>query len=109
MNTYVMAVHIATDEEKAAQLAAEWERLEVEVPLRVVPSPYRDVTAPLIDVIEEIRDNDSRNQVTLIVPEVVPYRWWHEPLHNQTGLALEFALRYHPGVVVTTVPIRLNR
>lgn len=109
MSVDVLAVHISTDEEIAARLVESWNRWEVPVTLEIVPSPYRDVTGPLIRMLDRFRDNDDRHQVTLIVPEVVPHRWWHEPLHNQTGLALEFALRYHPGVVVTTIPVRLER
>jgi hypothetical protein len=44
-----------------------------------------------------------------MLPEVIPHRWWEEPLHNQTAFALELALRYHSGIVVTTVPVRLRR
>jgi amino acid transporter len=109
MSVDVLAVHISTDEDRTTLLIGEWNQWEVPVTLEIVPSPYRDVIGPLIKMIDNFRDNDDRHLVTLIVPEVVPHRWWHEPLHNQTGLTLEFALRYHPGVVVTTIPVRLER
>jgi hypothetical protein len=109
MGKEVYAVHIATDVERARALSERWQEWEVGVPLEIVPSPYRDVSGPLIEYLDRLRDEDERHQITMVVPEVVPHKWWHEPLHNQTGLALELALRYHPGVVVTTVPVRLER
>lgn len=104
----VTAVHIADDDEEAGQLVRAWRQWSPDVPLRLVPSPYREVIDPLIAFIERFQAEEPRARLTVMVPEVIPHHWWEEPLHNQTALALELALRYKDGIVVTTVPVRLR-
>jgi amino acid transporter len=105
----VSAVHVAVDAEEAKALDEAWQRWGVQVPLQIVPSPFREVTSKLVHVIERVQAEQPRRDLTVMLPEVIPHRWWEEPLHNQTAFALELALRYHSGIVVTTVPIRLRR
>ena len=105
----VSAVHVAVDAEEAKALEEAWQRWGVQVPLQIVPSPFREVTSKLVHVIERVQAEQPRRDLTVMLPEVIPHRWWEEPLHNQTAFALELALRYHSGIVVTTVPIRLRR
>ena len=42
--------------------------------------------------------------VTIVVPEVVPRRWWEHLLHNKTALYIRTAFLFRPNVVVTAVP-----
>lgn len=53
-----------------------------------------------IDVVEERSPHDL---VTIIVPEFVTRRWWHNFLHNQSAWLINELLKYHKGKVVTTV------
>jgi len=46
--------------------------------------------------------------VTIVLPEVIPHHLWEQPLHNQLGFAIKLALLGHPGVVVTSVPVRVS-
>jgi len=46
--------------------------------------------------------------VTIIVPEFVVAKWYHQFLHNQTALAIKGAMLFEPGVVVTSVPYHLR-
>jgi amino acid transporter len=105
----VSAVHVAVDPDQAKALEAAWQRWGVQVPLQIVPSPFREVTSKLVHVIERVQAEQPRRDLTVMLPEVIPHRWWEELLHNQTAFALELALRYHSGIVVTTVPVRLRR
>ena len=47
--------------------------------------------------------------VTIVVPEIVPKRWWEHLLHNKTALFIRTAFLFKPNVVVTTVPYMLGR
>jgi amino acid transporter len=105
----VRAVHVAVDPDQAKALEDAWQRWGVQVPLQLVPSPFREVTSRLVGVIERVQAEQPRRDLTVMLPEVIPHRWWEEVLHNQTAFALELALRYHSGIVVTTVPVRLRR
>jgi amino acid transporter len=108
MSTDVTAVHIAVDDEVACRFREAWSDWAPEVPLTVVASPYREVIAPLIELVERTKRATGDAPVTVVLPEVFPDHLWQQPLHNQLGLAIELALLGRPGVVVTSVPVRLR-
>jgi hypothetical protein len=66
------------------------------------------LVGPLLHEIRRIH-KEAGGRVTVLLPEVVPRHWWQEGLHNQTVLTLQLALRGAPGVIVTIVPVRLER
>jgi hypothetical protein len=78
------------------------------VPLRVLDSPYREVTRPIVDYVRSIRRQSPRDIVDVYVPEYVVGRWWETLLHNQSALRLKTRLRLTPGVVVVSVPYQLR-
>jgi amino acid transporter len=104
----VQAVHVVTDEDDADALRTSWAAWGVAVPLVLLPSPYRTIVGPLLHEIRRIH-KEAGGRVTVLLPEVVPRQWWQEGLHNQTVLTLQLALRSAPDVVVTTVPVKLER
>ncbi len=104
----VMAVTINTGEHKRQDLQESWKRLFDDVPLIVLDSPYRSVTVPFLRFVDEVQDLRSDDHVTVILPESVPARWWHNLLHNQTSLLLKGSLLFRPGIIVTSVPTHLK-
>jgi hypothetical protein len=74
----------------------------------VLPSPYRSLIAPVLEKVEQLRRDDSRGYVTVILPEFVPRRLWQHLLHNQHALLIKGALLFKPNVVVTSVPYHLG-
>lgn len=47
--------------------------------------------------------------LTVVLPEFVTARWWHQLLHNQSSLLLKGALLFKKDVVVTSVPYHLEK
>ena len=78
------------------------------MPLRVLDSPYREVTKPVLDYIRALRRESERDVVTVFIPEYVVGRWWENLLHNQSALRLKARLLFMPGVMVTSVPWQLH-
>ncbi|HEY8692495.1 MAG TPA: APC family permease [Chloroflexota bacterium] len=109
MSDVVRAVHIAVDEDKAALFREQWAAWAPFLALQIAPSPYREIVAPLVEVVEALRQEHPDGLITVLLPEVITRRFWEEPLHNQLGLAIELALRGRPGVVVSSIRVRLNR
>lgn len=100
----VRGVHIdLSDGEKTAELKTEWDRLMPDVPLVILPSPYRSLVEPTLEYVEEVKGDRSNFVVTVVVPEYVPTKWWHAALHNQSALALKIALLFRRDIVVTNV------
>lgn len=104
----VMAVTVNTDSHDPEEIQSRWRQLFTDVPLIVLNSPYRSVTVPFLRFIDEVQDLRHDDHVTVILPESVPARWWHNLLHNQTSLLLKGALLFRPGIIVTSVPTHLR-
>jgi hypothetical protein len=102
------ALSVAVDSEEARALQDEWQRRGIEVPLRILNSPFREVTKPVIDYVRSVRRESERDVVTVFIPEYVVGRWWENLLHNQSALRLKARLLFVPGVMVTSVPWQLR-
>ena len=111
----VTAVIVDVDDEVTTGIAKRWEKLVPDVPLEVLQSPYRSVIQPLVEYLDEVdRRDPERGPAVVVLPEVVPARWWHNLLHNQTALMLKAVLLYRRSRsreerVIIDVPYHLNR
>jgi amino acid transporter len=109
ISDHVTAVHFATAGAEAGEAFAEkWKGWAPHARLRIIESPYREVVGPLLHLVDKIRSEHPGGGVTVLLPEIIPSHVWEEPLHNEMGLVIKLALLYHPGVVVTSVPVRLT-
>ena len=104
----VMALYVEVDKRDTPSLREAWDAWDIGVPLVVLPSPYRSVLRPLVDYVENLRMVSPGELVTVVVPEVVPRRWWEHFLHNKTALYIRTALLFKANVVVTSVPYLLG-
>jgi amino acid transporter len=104
----VVAVYIEVDQRVTEKMKVDWENWDIGIPLVVVPSPYRSVLRPLVEYVENLRMVMPGELVTVVVPEIVPKRWWEHLLHNKTAFYIRTAFLFKPNVVVTTVPFLLG-
>jgi len=104
----VQALTIQIDEAETAKLLDDWGQHEIDVPLIILESPYREVTKPLLDYVRRLRRDRPRDVVTVFLPEYVVGRWWEQLLHNQSALRLKARLLFEPGVMLTSVPWQLR-
>ena len=101
------AVTVNVDPAETRALQQEWDRRGIPVPLKVLDSPFREVTDPVIDYVRGLRRGSPRDLVTVLIPEYVVGHWWEHLLHNQSALRLKGRLLFTPGVMVTSVPWQL--
>jgi amino acid transporter len=101
---FLHAVSVAYEPDQADQLRGQWQRFEIDVPLDVLESPYREINRPVLEYVEELDRRWNSDVVTVIIPELVVRRWWQQLLHNQTALWLKARLLFREGTVVTSVP-----
>jgi len=105
----VTAVHVTIDPDEAERVRAKWERWGEGVRLVILDSPYRLLLEPLLAYIEQVLSRRQPNDtVTIVVPQFVPRRWWHNLLHTQTALLLRLSLLFRPGLVITDVPYHVE-
>ncbi len=102
------AITVNVDEPDTRALVREWEKSDVTVPLKVIESPYREITKPVLDYVKRVRRDAPRDVVTVFIPEYVVGHWWEQILHNQSALRLKSRLLFQPGVMVTSVPWQLS-
>lgn len=102
------AVTVAVDAEESQRLQEEWDALDVPVPLKILDSPYREITRPVLDYVKSVRRRSPRDVVTVFIPEYVVGHWWEQLLHNQSALRLKGRLLFQPGVMVTSVAWQLH-
>ena len=101
------AVTVSVDPDETARLVEHWESLDLPVPLRVLDSPFREITRPVLSYVRSVRRESPRDLVVVYLPEYVVGHWWEQLLHNQSALRLKGRLLFMPGVVVASVPWRL--
>ncbi len=106
--TTLEAVTVSVDPAEAAGLIEEWEEQDYPVPLKVLASPFREVTGPFVNYVKSIRSKNPRDVVCVFVPEFVVGHWWEQLLHNQTALVVRTRLHFTPGIMVISVPYQLR-
>ncbi|MGN6252588.1 MAG: APC family permease [Marmoricola sp.] len=102
------AVYVGVDPATTDDLLAEWDDQRLDIPLKVLHSPYREIIRPVVEYAVAIRKANPRGVVAVYIPEYVVGRWWEQLLHNQTALRLKGRLLFAPGVMVTSVPYQLR-
>ena len=106
----VTAVYVSADPVAAEVLEEKWGLWGAGVRLVVVLSPYRLLIEPLIGYVRDVARRRQPNEViTVVVPQFVPRRRWHNLLHSQTAMLLRLALLFEPGVIITSVPYHVGR
>ena len=102
------AIYVSIDAATTDRLLTEWDERNLDIPLKVLHSPYREIVRPIVLYAQEIRSSNPRGVVAVYIPEYVVGRWWEQLLHNQTALRLKGRLLFTPGVMVTSVPYQLR-
>ena len=91
----VTAVYVELEPGAGEAVREKWQRWWPNVPLVVLPSPYRSVIGPLLDFLDMTDQQHNDGQLaTVVLPEFVPARWWHALLHNQMAWLIKAALLY---------------
>ncbi|QKT07229.1 APC family permease [Gordonia sp. X0973] len=102
------AITVNVDDRDTRKLVSEWEASDITVPLKVIASPYREITRPVVDYVRRVRRDHPRDVITVFIPEYVVGHWWEQILHNQSALRLKGRLLFEPSVMVTSVPWLLS-
>jgi amino acid transporter len=101
-------VHIAVDPERAEAFAQEWAEYGIQVPLRILPSPFRDFGAPLSEYLTEYRLLNEQQRMAVYIPKYVVGHWWEHIFHNHRATRIRKQLMYVRGAMIVLVPWRLE-
>jgi len=93
----VTALYIEIQADSGEKLRAQWEEwgLDREAKLVIVPSPYRSVVGPFLEFLDQTdHEHNDGQAAAVLLPDLVPARWWETLLHNQTAWLIKLALLY---------------
>lgn len=91
----VTGVYVETVPGQAEAVRQAWDHWAGDIPLEILPSPYRSVIGPLLEFLDRTdKEHNDGQLATVIVPEFVPAKWWQVLLHNQSAWLLKLALLY---------------
>jgi len=95
ISSNVTGVYVELDENSGSHVIKQWKEWWPDLPLVVIPSPYRSIVGPLLNYLEktDLEYNDGQLAV-VVLPEFVPTHWWQNLLHNQEALIIKAALLY---------------
>lgn len=116
----IHALHVIPEDSSAEELTRAWEE-QVAAPARAagarVPelvlrrSRYREFFTPIVEYVNAARARSPERDVVVVIPGVVPRRWYQALLHNERGALLKALLRARAPerVVIVSVPLHLTR
>jgi amino acid transporter len=102
------AVYVEIEPEARANFVQKFKSTFPQMPLVILPSPYRSLVHPLMLYIDKLEKSDPQAIITVVIGEFVPDKWWHSLLHGNTGLMLKLALLSRPDIVVTNIRYRVT-
>ena len=106
----VTAVHVSIDPAETEKVRKKWMAWGAGSRLVILDSPYRLFIEPLLRYLEAIIDKRQPNEtITIVVPQFIPAKRWHNALHMRTANLLRNELLSKSGVVVVDVPYRLDK
>jgi amino acid permease-like protein len=100
----ILAVTVASNDEERKAIEDQWKAFEVPIELHTVYSPYRELTRPVLQFIDELDERHPGDIITVVIPEFVT-SWGTQWLHNGSAFALKAKLLYRPHTAVVSVPI----
>ncbi|RID89178.1 APC family permease [Peribacillus asahii] len=107
----IIAVYVSFEREDEKKFEDNWKKWQPNVRLVTLHSHYRSIIGPLtkfIDTIEH-KASEANYRVTVVIPQFIPRKGWHNILHNQSSLMIRTSLLYRRNVIITTVPYHLKK
>ncbi|MCU9613243.1 APC family permease [Caldibacillus lycopersici] len=107
----IIAVYVGFDRESIITFEEKWKKLHPDVRIVTLYSYYRNIVGPLgkfVDLVSH-KAEQSHYSVTVVIPQFIPKKGWHNMLHNQMSLMVREFLLHKKNVIVSTVPYRLKK
>lgn len=107
----IIAVYIAFEKEEETAFEEKWKKWQPDVRLVTLHSPYRSIIQPLSKFVHivERKAHESNYQVTVVIPQFIPKKGWHNVLHNQSSFLIRAHLLHQQNVILTTVPYHFKK
>ncbi|AGX42051.1 APC family permease [Clostridium saccharobutylicum] len=109
MGENIEVYHVSTNEEETKKLIKKYGELGIAAQLIIENAPYRNINDKLVAYVQEKHKQLKKNEViTIVMPQFIIHKWWHQTLHNQTSLFLRRSILKMRNVVIVIVPYIIN-
>jgi amino acid transporter len=107
----IIAVYVSFDREDEKRFEERWREWQPDVRLVTLHSHYRSVLQPLSKFIDTVDHKASENnyRVTVLIPQFITKKSWHNILHNQSSLLIRTYLIFKKRVIVSTLPFHFKK
>jgi hypothetical protein len=109
LNNKTEALHVNLKQNETDQLIEYWKKNHIDTKLTILKSPYRKLIEPVSEYINKLEKADKNLNITVVIPEFVPRKWWHHLLHNQTGFAIKAAIHFRTRTHFINVQYHLKK
>ncbi|HAY84992.1 MAG TPA: amino acid permease [Chloroflexi bacterium] len=91
----ITAVYVEIEPGAGERIEQKWKAIFPDLPIVVIPSPYRSVIQPLLDFLDEYDEQSADGMLAgVVIPEFVTVSFWENMLHNQMAWLIKFTLLY---------------
>jgi hypothetical protein len=109
----VVALIVNINAETTENTRKQLQELNWGIKIVILDSPYRSIIRPTIDYILH-QDKMDNQLVTVVLPEIVPAKWWQHYLHNRTADAITKVLSWSESVpnqarIIINVPFHVKK
>ena len=101
----LLAVSVVGDPAEQEELTRSWDEHNIPVELHTIYSPYRELTRPVIQYLDELDAGVARRDDHRGHPRVRHRRGRRSSSTTRAPCALKARLLYRPNTVVTSVPV----
>ncbi|MCM2535467.1 APC family permease [Neobacillus pocheonensis] len=107
----IFAVYVSFDREDEKRFEEKWQKWQPDVRLVTLQSHYRSVLVPLSKFIDTIEHKASENnyRVTVLIPQFITKKSWHNILHNQSSFLIRAYLIFKKKVIISTLPYHFKK
>jgi hypothetical protein len=111
----ISVVYIEIEPGRAEKIQADWKGWFPDIPLAVVPSPYRSIVRPLLEYLDQVdRECNDGQLAAVLLAEIIPAHGWQVFLHNQNAWLIKTALLFRRRLhgyqrMIIDVPFHLKR
>jgi len=110
-------IHVAINESDIQIKQGKWDAclqkglLPVEAILEIRYSEFRNITATALEYIKEMRAKWSKDALVVVIPEVIPAKWWQHFLHNQTAALIRLNIENDPDIdaEILDIPFKVRK
>ncbi|NPV66636.1 MAG: APC family permease [Anaerolineae bacterium] len=102
------ALHVSVNPEKTRIVRKKWEERIGEGELVVLDSPYRLLSDPIAQYVQQIRQKDPEGFIHVVMGHLAMPNFWEQALHQNSALIFNLTLSQMENVAVTIIPFQIR-